>query len=189
MGAATWRRRLLAVRIVLVVSACGCGALAQSNAGVAPEAWHFGDPAPAGYHVVRKHTWEIVGGSVFAGAYLNSLILALALDCDLDFALDGSGRSSACTSTLRDAAGWLTLPVAGPFLALTERDVRRDGALFWFPLLGSIQLAGAGLFAYGLAVPHWGLKRDAHRYGAGSDVFIVPLLAPRMTGGALVGRF
>jgi hypothetical protein len=120
---------------------------------------------------------------------LNSVVLALALDCDLDFAVDGSGGSSGCTSTLRDAAGWLAVPVAGPFLALTERDVRRDRAMFWFPLLGTLQVAGAGMLAYGFAVPHWGLKRDARRYGALPPIFLAPLLGPRMTGGAVVGRF
>jgi hypothetical protein len=86
-------------------------------------------------------------------------------------------------------AGWLAVPLAGPFLALTERDVRRDRAMFWFPLLGGVQLAGAGMFAYGLAVPHWGLKRDAHRYGARTEIFIEPLVGPRITGAAVVGRF
>ncbi len=189
MGPAAWRRALLVVAAVLVASSFTRGARARSEDGVAPEQWRPGYPAPAGYRVVRKRTWELVGGSVFGGAYLNSVILALALDCDLDFAVDGGGGSSGCTSTLRDAAGWLAVPLAGPFLALTERDVRRDPAMFWFPLLGTVQLAGAGMFAYGLAFPHWGLKRDAHRYGARTEIFFEPLVGPRMTGGAVVGRF
>jgi len=189
MGTEARRRRLLAIAAALVAASFAGGARAQSADGASTEDWRFGEPAPAGYRVVRKHTWEIVGGSVFGGAYLNSLVLALALDCDLDFAVDGGGRSSGCNHPLRDAAGWLTVPVAGPFLALSERDVRRDPGLFWFPVLGTLQLAGAGLFAYGLAVPHWGLKRDARRYGARAELFFEPVVGPRMTGGAVIGRF
>jgi len=125
------------------------------------KAWRLGEPAPAGYHVARKHTLGIVGGSLLAGGYGFSALYGLVFltECYLPGA-DGRASDPCHPSPEHRAAPLLFVPVAGPFLTLTNADVRRDGgAVFWFTVFGTLQLAGAGLLAYDLAVPHYGLKR------------------------------
>jgi hypothetical protein len=174
---------------VLSVLTSSCWARAQDVEGA--KHWQLGEPAPGGYHVVRKHTVGIVGGSVLAGGYALSLVSALALGAGCSIPADGRSDSS-CKEPESGAAPLLVVPIAGPFLAFTNENVRHDGgAVFWFSFFGTAQVAGAALLAYDLAVPHYGLKRG-ERTELGSIPprwFVVPAYAGRGPALALVAQF
>jgi len=169
-------------------------ARAQSSAGGVGElkSWQPGEPAPVGYHVARKHTLGLVGGSILAGGYGASALYGTVFltECDVP---SGDGRTSdPCQhSPEYRAAPLLFIPVAGPFLTFTNRDVRNDGgALFWFSFFGAAQVTGAALLAYDLAVPHYGLKRgDGPDAAAEPRVLLTPTYLGRGPGLALLGEF
>ncbi len=77
-------------------------------------------------------------------------------------------------------------------MTFTNSDVRNDGgAVFWFSVFGAAQVAGAGLLAYDLAVPRYGLKRGDGR-ARGSAVprlLVTPTYWARGAGVALLGQF
>jgi hypothetical protein len=148
---------------VLVLLALASTARAEATDGEAnPAEWRPGEPAPAGYRVTRKHTWTIVGGSMLAGGYAASAVsgFALRFGCTVP-AGEGKVSTDCSHQELYDAAPWLFVPIAGPFVALSEHDVLRDGgAVFWFTTFGVAQLAGAALLTYDLLSPSYHLKRD-----------------------------
>jgi hypothetical protein len=179
----SWRQRLPAVLLLLSSSY----ARASDVEGV--KTWQLGDPAPVGYHVARKQTFGIVGGSLLAGGYGFSVIYGLTFltECYVP-----GLRSDPChPDPLYRAAPLLFIPVAGPFLTLTNRDVRSDGgAVFWFSVFGTLQVAGAALLTYDLAVPHYGLKRGERTATASSPpprLFLVPAYVGHGPGLILAG--
>jgi len=155
------------------------------------ESWQLGQPAPIGYHVARKHTLGIVGGSILAGGYAGSVLSGLALLSECYF--PGADHDSSCNPNPENrAAPFLFIPIAGPFLTFTNRDVRNDGgAVFWFSFFGAAQVAGAGLLTYDLAVPHYGLKRGelSATGSAGPRLHVSPTYWGRGPGVALLGEF
>jgi hypothetical protein len=159
--------------------------VAASPKGEPVPAWEYPAPAPAGYRVVRKHSWEVAGIATLGGAYGLSLTLYAALSTACSVPVSGSASDGSCTTGLDDATPWLALPVAGPFIGLTYASVRHDrGARFMFPFLGTAQVAGAAMLIYGLAVPHYRLRSDR-----ASTVWVAPLVARGGGGAAIVGTF
>lgn len=168
---------------LFAVSLASRAASAQGYDRDGARAWRYGEPAPFGYRVARKHTWEIVGGSVLGGGYLVSVVMAVgpAMNC----ALTGSDNSGgACDPLFGSGTPWLYLPVAGPFIALSYPSARADGGAVLLGILGTVQLAGATAWIYGATVPHYGLKRSHW-----STLTVTPLLARGTTGAAVLGRF
>jgi len=181
------RAKWLAVWLLLLSSST---ARARDSEDV--KSWRLGEPPPVGYHVARKHTLGLVGGSMLAGGYAISVTYGLAFLGECHF-LSGDGTSDPCDARRENqAAPFLFIPIVGPFLTFTNRDVRNDGgAVFWFSVFGAAQVAGAGLLAYDLAVPHYGLKRGdgpASR-AAGPRLLVTSTYWGRGPGVALLGQF
>jgi hypothetical protein len=84
----------------------------------------------------------IVGISVLGGAYVLAIGVGAAL---LDGDAEPGGGFDSCRHC-NDVAPWLFLPVAGPFVAMTETN---DGD-FGLWLLGMTQVVGAGLMIGGI---------------------------------------
>lgn len=168
----------------------GSYARAQARVGGVRE-WRLGQPAPIGYHVARKHTAGIVGGSLLAGGYGLSVLYGVALRSECHVPTESTTRP--CNAEpLYHAAGFLFIPIVGPFLTLTDHEVQQDGgAIFWFSVFGAMQVAGATLLTYDLAVPHYGLKRGpGPLVGAGSPprFWVAPTYLGRGPGLVLVGQ-
>lgn len=181
-------RQLLGVAFVLCV---GSRARAQTRDVEGAKHWRPGEPAPVGYHVARKHTIGVVGGSLLAGGYGISALYGLAFMTEC-YVPSGDGRTSSPCNPNPEyrAAPLLFIPIAGPFLTLTNRDVRRDGgAVFWFSAFGAIQVAGAALLTYDLAVPHYGLRRGDGAPVSGARVFVTPTFSFDRPGLSVVGQF
>jgi len=185
-GRNCWARWVAAGLLLLPSSA------AQARDSDDVKSWRLGQPPPVGYHVARKHTLGLVGGSILAGGYAISATYALAFLSECYFPA-GDGRTSPCDPSPESrAAPFLFIPIAGPFLTFTNREVRSDGgAVFWFSVFGAAQVAGAGLLAYDLAVPRYGLKRgDGPASGsAGPRLLVTPTYWGRGPGVALLGQF
>jgi hypothetical protein len=146
--------------------------------------WRLGEPPPTGYHVGRKHTWGIVGVSIFGAGYVLSATLAAVLYTAC-YIPAGEGSGSGCSQTAPTGTPWLFVPLAGPFIALSTGELRHEtGASFWLPTFGVLQVAGASLLAYDLLVPHYGLKR-----GERLSLRIAPLLAYDARGLGIAGTF
>ena len=146
-----------------------------------------------GYRVARKHTLGIVGGSLLGGGYAISALYGLTLSTEC-YGLGADGRSSSrpCSAEpLYRAAPLLFIPVAGPFLTLTNDQVQHDGgAVFWFSFFGAVQVTGAALLAYDLAVPHYGLRRGTATASSVRPRFLVaPAYLGRGPGVFLIGHF
>ena len=154
----------------------------------------MGEPAPVGYHVARKHTFGVVGGSLLAGGYGISALYGLVFltECYVPGA-DGRASDPCTPNPEYRAAPLLFVPIAGPFLTFTNSAVRHDGgAVFWFSTFGAIQVAGAVLLTYDLAVPHYGLKRGdgpATASVARPRVSIAPTYFENKPGLEMVGQF
>ena len=177
--------------IVGLLSFSSAHAVAQSSEGGDAEHWQPGQPAP-GYHVARKHTLGVVGGSIFAGGYGFSALYGTVFltECYAPGA-DGRASDPCHPNPEYRAAPFLFIPIAGPFLTFTNRDVRNDGgAVFWFSFFGVAQVTGAALLAYDLAVPHYGLKRgDGPQMGAAPRLVVAPTYLGRGPGLAVLGEF
>lgn len=189
-GFGRWVLPLLAALLILASSA---RARAEGADVADAKRWQLGQPAPTGYHVARKHTWGIVGGSLLAGGYVLSASTALALSVGCYVPGADHDDGGGCHDPESDVAPLLLIPVAGPFLALTNRDVQHDGgAIFWFSFFGAVQVAGAALLTYDIAVPHYGLKRGEGPASASSAeprLLVAPTLVGRGPGLAVLGRF
>jgi len=185
-----WWQLLFAALIVL----SGANAQAQARDVEGAKRWQPGEPAPVGYHVARKHTLGVVGGSLLAGGYAISALYGLAFMTEC-YTPGGDGRTrDPCNPNPEyRAAPLLFIPIAGPFLTFTNRDVRRDGgAVFWFSTFGAIQVAGALLLSYDLAVPHYGLKRGdgvTTTSWARPRVSVAPAYLENKPGLLLLGQF
>lgn len=107
----------------------------QPNPGgyVAPQSVAYeGGKIPEGATIEKKPNMVLVatGTSIFAAAYTASVIGAVAL----------CGPGSTCDT----GAGWLYLPVVGPFVAAANSNMSNGGrALAMFD--GGIQIVGAAL--------------------------------------------
>jgi hypothetical protein len=183
--------QLLAVGLV-VFSASFARAQARDVEGA--KRWQLGEPAPVGYHVARKHTVGLVGGSLLAAGYGVSALYGTVFltECDVPGA-DGRPSDPCNPNPENRAAPFLFIPIAGPFLTFTNRDVRHDGgAVFWFSTFGAIQVVGAALLVYDLAVPHYGLKRgdgETMTRTAQPRVSVAPTYLENKPGLVVVGQF
>jgi len=185
----------LQILTILLLLFAQLNAQAQERDVEGAKRWQLGDPAPLGYRVARKHTLGIVGGSLLAGGYGMSALYGVVLrtECYTPGA-DGSSNNRPCDAEpLYHAAPLLFVPVVGPFLALGREEVRRDGgAVFWFSVFGTLQVVGAGLLSYDLAVPHFGLKKwdgvaSANR--ARRRILIAPASLEAHPGLVFLGEF
>lgn len=189
---AAWRRwHLLGVGSVVLWSG-HAGAQARDVEGA--KRWQLGEPAPVGYRVARKHTLGIVGGSLLGGGYAFSGLMGFALttECYVPGAEGRSGSRPCSGEPLYRAAPLLFIPVAGPFVALTKDEVQRDGgAVFWFSVFGAVQVTGAALLAYDLAVPHYGLRRgegDRTTSTVGPRFWVAPAYLDQGPGVVVLGQ-
>ncbi|MET0791887.1 MAG: hypothetical protein ABW061_10235 [Polyangiaceae bacterium] len=195
MGARTASKRGRAKSVVaLLFLLWSSHARAQANDLDGIKHWQLGEPAPVGYHVARKHTLGIVGGSILAAGYGLSALYGLVFLSEC-YVPAGDGRTSQpCPrSAEHRTAPLLFIPVAGPFLTFTDKNVRNDGgAVFWFSVFGTAQAAGAVLLAYDLAVPRYGLKRgDGPQTSSSARPrwLLAPVYLNRGPGLLLTGQF
>jgi hypothetical protein len=143
-----------------------------------------GDPIPPGYHVVQRARQ----GLVIAGMITFFVSYGIAL-------------SVAMIDDFKDQTNWLAVPVAGPWLMMSNRsrpscnsqsssDVCiEDGAetilRFYLAIDGIAQAAGAGMLGFGFAGRKILVRDDSYAY-----VRLLP--APVGTSGygaLLAGRF
>ncbi len=113
--------------------------------------YQVGDPIPPGYHPSTKlRGWAIGAGlGMFGAAYLPSVfVAAIASDiCD---------TSSSC----RNPAWPLWIPVVGPFVAIGTYGASSATVNVFLVIDGLLQTAGAALTIYGFAAPKTVLVRN-----------------------------
>jgi hypothetical protein len=127
-------------------------------------------PVPYGYTAIsRKRKGLIIAGAcVFGGVYgYTALSAAYAQEV---FAITGSD----------DDVTSLWIPVAGPFLQLSDTD--NAVARFGLVLDGLAQGAGALMLLYGLTTPRTILVRN-------DQLTVTPMVRPGATGLVLSGQF
>ncbi len=145
----------------------------QSVAMSGPEEitdFDFERPIPLGYTMVhRKRKGLLIGGGVSFGVSYGISVLSAAIGEDVS-----SGSNEA-------ASMWI--PVAGPFLQMTQTD-SATLRVFLFGL-GAAQTAGAIMLYYGLTTK----KRVLVRNDIVGSMTITPTVSDGTTGMMLSGRF
>ncbi len=110
--------------------------------------WHDGEPIPWGYHrVERVRKGEVISGAILFGVpYIISSMIASA------------GADLASGTSESNPAGWLYLPVLGPFIEISKSD---SASVNEFLVIdGLCQGIGAALFFHGLYTPRPMLVRN-----------------------------
>lgn len=125
-----------------------------------------GDPVPPGYRVEsRTRTGLVVGGSIMFG-----LVYGLT-------------AFAASESPNAEGAGWLYLPVAGPFIYASTLDGEFSGfARFWLYVDGLVQAGGAAMLIVGLMGKTELVRNDI------AKVTVMPLVG-RTNGLSLLAEF
>jgi hypothetical protein len=110
--------------------------------------WQDGEPIPWGYHrVERVRKGEVISGAILFGVpYIISSMIASA------------GADLASGTAESNPAGWLYLPVLGPFIEISKSD---SASVNEFLVIdGLCQGVGAALFFHGLYTPRPMLVRN-----------------------------
>lgn len=134
---------------------------------------------------VRDHRLTKVGAGVFLGSYgLAAFIEFISFLCAGSASQGGGPDLSPTKCQPRHSSTIpLLIPLAGPFLALTNSDVRADRGMVFYSSVSAIgQIAGAGLMVYSLLRPHYRVAP------LGVNAFVLPGAAGSR-GVTVVGRF
>ena len=119
-------------------------------------------------HETTSPRWELVGtgAAVFGVSYGISAFVGLS--------------SSNVTDVDHSGYKWMYLPVAGPFVTLSEAPLKRDEKVT-VAALGVAQLAGLGLAAAGFVFPR--------KHASTTSAQLVPGGPNGTTGAMVVGTF
>ncbi len=135
------------------------------------EDWPDGTPAPAGYHWTQRPRL----GPVIAGASVLGALWAIS-------ALIGAASFDATKDSDYE---WLYVPVAGPFLELTNSPTAAGSVVLVIDGVG--QAAGAALLIWGLTSP---ISRVVRNDVSKPLVLPTPMMMGRGAGGlGVVGTF
>lgn len=93
----------------------------------------------------------LAGGISLAGGYLLGLIPLIASVCDDDDTQAECDRSEAFGESLDYHPAWALIPVAGPFVILSETE--STGASIFFGIVGAAQALGVVLVVVGATLP------------------------------------
>jgi hypothetical protein len=148
------------------------------------DSWEPGDPIPPGYHPdLRARKELIVAGAVILGVFYHLSVLG-ALLANVRFCLNFSSVGCGGASAQDVKAAALYVPVAGPFLQMTQTTEATGNVLNVID--GVAQSAGLAALIIGLASPQRVLIRND---SAAIRARPVPFLTGHTAGLGLVASF